>query len=269
MQGGGLSEYLVARRSLMRPEDFGLTRMGRRRVPGLRREELALLAGISVDYYTRLEQGRQQPSARVLDALAEALGLDDDGTRYLHQLGRPTRRPEVARPHESVSTGLAQVLLASSENPVLMLGRLREVLLINPLCAALLPVLRVGLNQLRVMFLDPAARELYRDWHGNAVTSVAALRGISHPDVEDLERDDLIRELSEKSCEFREIWARHDAGMQPLPTAKFHNPFVGDIDLHHELLTIIGAEDQLLIIYYAEPGTPSVDTLEELKKYVT
>jgi transcriptional regulator with XRE-family HTH domain len=270
MEANHLAEYLRARRSLLRPEDVGLARQGRRRVPGLRREELAMLAGISPDYYLRLEQGRDnRPSERVLDALAEALRLDTDATRYLHQLGRPSRPAAGERQAERPSAGLASLVNGADDMPVYVLGRLRDVLLLNPLAAALLPILREGENQLRAMFLDPRARQLYRDWESMAETGVASLRAITAPNLDEPGLDALVRDLSERSNDFRCLWARHDVRLRATDVARFDHPAVGYLELRYELLAAMGTEGHVLVLYYAEPGSPSEEALSRLKKLVS
>src|SRR5258708_5219734 len=148
-----LSEYLRARRGLVRPEDVGLSRAGRRRVPGLRREELALLAGISPGHYMRLGQARERPPPRPApDSPARAPPLDADGTAYLYQLSRGVRALPPLESAEAVSPGLASLVRVVGDLPVYVLGRLRDVLVLNRLAGALLPILRPGTNQLRAMF---------------------------------------------------------------------------------------------------------------------
>jgi transcriptional regulator with XRE-family HTH domain len=264
-----LGEYLRVRRGLIDPRDVGLTDRRKRRVPGLRREELARLAGISVDYYVRIEQGRQLPSAQVLDALAQALQLDRAASVYLHELGRPGPRPQPAPPSEEVSIGLSQLLHSSAEVPAFVLSRLRNVLVVNALAAALIPILRPGTNQLRALFLDPIAKDLYQDWSFMTGTATAALRTAAATNPDDPAFNDLVDSLCADSERFRELWARHDAGIQPTDMARFNHPLVGPLELRFELLSLMGTDGQVLILYHADPGSRSEAGLQKLKASLT
>ncbi|WP_345033231.1 helix-turn-helix domain-containing protein [Kutzneria kofuensis] len=158
-----LGEYLRARRELLRPQDVGLPEQGRRRVPGLRREELAMLAGISSDYYLRLEQGRDQnPSEQVLESIARALQLDQEATAHLHALARPHVRKKPARKVEKASEGIRQLVMSWTDTPAYVQSRLHDVLVANPMATALCPSYREGVNMLREAFLNPAVRAMYR-----------------------------------------------------------------------------------------------------------
>ena len=183
-----IGEYLRARRELIQPAEVGLPRLtGRRRVPGLRREEVAMLAGVSADYYVRLEQGRDQhPSAQVLDALARALQLDDDAIAHLHSLAAPAvrrRRRPSPRP-ERVPAAILQLIASWHETPAYVYGHM-DVLAANPLATALAPYYTPGENLVRATFLDPRLRDRYEDWHRAAATVVAALRALVGPDADD------------------------------------------------------------------------------------
>jgi transcriptional regulator with XRE-family HTH domain len=207
-----IGTFLRARRERVRPEDVGLPDFGRRRVPGLRREELATLAGVSADYYVRLEQGRERhPSEQVLDALARALQLDDEATAHLHELARPAprRRRSAGRP-ERIRPELVRLMEAWSHTPAIVIGRHMDVLAANPLATVLHGRFTRGTNLVRGVFLDPASRELYPEWEAVARETVAALRAAVGPDVDDPRLTDLVGELSLKSEEFRKLWARHD-----------------------------------------------------------
>jgi transcriptional regulator with XRE-family HTH domain len=231
----------------------------------LRREELALLAGISVDYYVRVEQGRQHPSERVVDALAIALRLDPYASDYLRQLAHPGVKSSQLVSGIPVSAGLTHLLQSSAETPALLLSRLRDVLILNPLGAALLPILRPGQNQLRALFLDPRAQTLYADWPSATATAVAALRTSVAQDFDDPALAVLVEELSSGSTRFRELWARHDAGIRPGATARLNHPTVGPLELQFELLSLLGTDGQVLIIYFPEPGTASEDAVNRLR----
>jgi transcriptional regulator with XRE-family HTH domain len=263
-----LGEFLRARRGLVRPEDVGLNGNGRRRVPGLRREELAMLAGISPDYYMRLEQARDvHPSDQVLDSLARALQLDIEGTAYLYQLSRGGRivRPQASA--ECVSPGLESLVRVAGDLPLYVLGRVRDVLVINRLARALLPILRQGTNQLRAMFLDPDARSLYRDWQTMAATNVAQLRAAAAGWKEDdAALASLVRDLSDRSETFTRLWAMHEVRARPTDVARFDHPVIGPIQLHYELLSTLGADGQVLVLYHAGRDRPGREALAALKR---
>jgi transcriptional regulator with XRE-family HTH domain len=182
--GNPLGEFLRARRELIGPEDVGLPRAGLRRVPGLRREEVAMLAGISAEYYLRLEQGRDRhPSAQVLEALARVLQLDAEATSYLIQLAqpKPRRRP---RRRERVPVGV-ELLLQTINVPAFVVNRYRDVLAANRLAQALSPLMAPGVNRLIALFTDPAARDYHPDWEQGTAAIVAQLRAEAGPDIDD------------------------------------------------------------------------------------
>ena len=186
--GNALGEYLRARRELVSPESAGIPHIGRRRVPGLRRDELSLLAGVSTDYYVRLEQGRDRhPSAQVLDALARALQLDDDATAHLHALAGPERRTHHSgqRP-DRVPPSIQQLIAGWHATPAYVQGRRLDVLAANPLASALSPMFTPGVNLLRAAFLDPSVRTLFGDqWESLAHNTIAGLRALIGPEVDD------------------------------------------------------------------------------------
>jgi transcriptional regulator with XRE-family HTH domain len=252
-----LGEFLRARRALVRPEDVGLPDVGRRRVSGLRREELAMLAGVSVDYYVRIEQGRDtHPSAQVLDALARVLGLDDDAVAHLHDLARPTppRRRGRSRP-ERVRPGVLRLLERFDGVPAFVLGRRMDVLAYNALAGALMPALARERNMVRLVFLDPTARDAYPDWDVVAHETVATLRAAAGADLDDPRLTELVGELSLKSDDFRRLWARHDVREKASGTKRILHPMVGELVLGYETLRVADAPGQLLIGYHAEPGS--------------
>jgi len=259
-----IGEYLRARRELLRPEDVGLPDSGRRRVPGLRRAELATLAGISTDYYMRLEQGRDQhPSEPVVDGLARALQLDEEANDYLHELARP--RPRRRPPHhraETVPTGIQQLIACWSHTPAYVLNRRLDVLASNPAGSGGVP----GLHTRRQ---SPA-----RHVPGPAVSKEARLgqdRGrhggwaprSGRPRRRGSGLAELVDELSIKSERFRSLWARHDVRAGAVGTARFDHPEVGQLELSWEKLDIPGVE-QSVIIFYAEPASPSEQALARL-----
>jgi transcriptional regulator with XRE-family HTH domain len=267
-----IGEYLRARRQLVRPERAGLPDLGmRRRTPGLRREEVAMLAGVSADYYIRLEQGRDHhPSAQVLDALARALQLDDHATAYLHGLARPEpqrRRRAPARP-ERVPAGILQLLGTWTDTPASVYGRYMDVLAANPLACALSPFNEPGTNLVRAVFLDPRFGDLHEDWDAAAKSTVAGLRALVGPDADDPRLNELVGELSVSSEPFRQLWARHDVRPKRSGVTHREHPQVGPIDLNYEKLPIPNADRMTLCIYHATPGSPSAQALSLLATMV-
>ncbi|MFF5297449.1 helix-turn-helix domain-containing protein [Paractinoplanes globisporus] len=256
-----IGDFLRARRALVRPEDVGVRVTGTRRVAGLRREEVAMLAGISSEYYLRLEQGRDRhPSVQVLESLARVLRLDEDAADYLLEIATPkprrTRRPR----RETVPAGIRQ-LLEVIGLPAFVEGRYFDVLAANALAAALSPNLRPGENRMRAIFLDPRERALYPDWEQDTITLVAGFRESVGNDTDDPRFVQLVGELSLGSERFRQLWARHDVhGREGRPT-RLNHPQVGEMTVRREKLAIGGAEDQILCVYHAEPGTSSADKL--------
>jgi transcriptional regulator with XRE-family HTH domain len=258
-----LGQFLRARRELVRPEDVGLETVGRRRVAGLRREEVATLAGISSDYYLRLEQGRgHRPSARVLASLARALQLDEEATAHLQTLSRPSagRQPIDSK---GVSAHLAQLLTLWTTTPAFVESRYMDVLAANALAGALSPAFVPGVNIVRAVFLDEELRGFLADWEDVARTVVAQLRSLTAEEGEDTRLSALVGELSRKSPEFERFWARHDVHARGIPTRVFNHPLVGPLELRTEKFFVSGT-GQLLIVYHAEPGTASAEALRHL-----
>jgi len=265
-----LGDYLRARRKLIQPDSVGLPVTGVRRVAGLRREEVAMLAGISSDYYLRLEQGRDRnPSGQVLEALARVLRLDQAATDYLLSLGTPRPRHRRRRPRrETVPAGIRQ-LLDVLGLPAFVEGRYFDVLAGNGLARALSPNLQIGHNRLREVFLDPAEQALYPDWDRATGRLVAGFRESVGTDTGDPRFVELVGELSLSSEQFRRLWARHD--VQPregMPTCIDH-PQVGELTVSREKLAIGGAEGQMLVIYHAETGTSSAEKMALLASLAT
>jgi transcriptional regulator with XRE-family HTH domain len=257
-----IGEYLRARRELIRPEDVGLPDNGHRRVPGLRRDELAMLAGISTEYYTRLEQGRdRRPSPQVLDAVARALGLDGDATAHLQSLGAP-EAPRRRRGAERVRPGVQQLLDAWVGTPAYVQSSLQDVLAANRLAILLSPVFRPGGNILRSVLLDPEVQEFLPGWERRVGSLIAALRAMVGPDVDDPRLTELVGELSVKSDLFRRLWPRHDA--KPHPGGGLHrmrHPIAGELELFYEKFAVTGEDGQLLVVYRAAPGSPTSEAL--------
>ncbi|MFG2424869.1 helix-turn-helix transcriptional regulator [Streptomyces sp. NPDC048448] len=266
MSANHLGNYLRARRDLVDPKDVGLPGGGRRRVPGLRREEVALLAGISSEYYLRLEQGRDQnPSPPVLDALARVLQLDLDATRHLHTLASPAPRHFSPPPDERVTLGIQQLINTSwAGTPAVVLNRYMDVLAANPLAIALSPSNQPGTNAIRSAFLDPRVRSLYLNWGEMTIRAVASLRALIGPDGNDPSIVELVNELSAGSETFRRLWARHDVSPRGTGTSHMDHPQAGRLELRYERLLLAGTDGQLLVVHHADPGSPSAQKLAQL-----
>jgi transcriptional regulator with XRE-family HTH domain len=260
VESNAIGEFLRARRELVRPEDVDLAPGARRRVAGLRRTEVALLAGVSSDYYVRLEQGRERnPSPQVVDALARALDLDDEATAYLHDLARPRPRKRLRR--EEVSPALRGMMTAWTDTPAVVLGECLNVLAHNQLGEALFAGHTYSDDLVRLVFLDPDARDFYPDWERVARNTVGGLRAAApdHPRL-----INTVGELSVKSADFRRLWARHDIRQKTHETKRFRHPLVGELTLTYEALTVNSAPGQQLVVYQAEPGSPSEEALSLL-----
>lgn len=253
-----LGAYLQARRGLVTPEQVGLPAGGVRRVPGLRREEVAMLAGVSTDYYLRLERGRDtHPSPQVLDALARVLLLDDVERAHLQHLAEPVRRARPRRTTERVPARL-HALLAALQVPAFIEGRAFDVLAANDLAAAFSPRLRVGENRLRSLLLDAEERVFHRDWEGAVASFVGAFRHSVADEVHDQRVVELVGELSLASGRFRQLWARQDVRVLEGGSMTVDHPVVGELYLHRDKLPVDGL---LLVLYYADPGSASAERL--------
>jgi transcriptional regulator with XRE-family HTH domain len=261
-----LGEYLRARRALVTPEEVGIADLGGRRVPGLRREEVAMLAGVSAEYYLRLERGRDRnPSAQVLESIARVLRLDDEHVSYLLSLVAGRQRRQEARV-EAVPEG-TRTLLSTLPHPAFVESRYFDILATNALAPVLSPRLAVGGNQLLDVFLDPAERSLYLDWDGTLRCYVASLRQSVGGDTDDRRFVELVSELSAASPRFRELWGRHDVAAQRGASALFDHPQVGRLALHRERLAISGTDGMTLTMYHAQPGTEDADKLALLASF--
>ncbi|WP_285114177.1 helix-turn-helix transcriptional regulator [Leifsonia sp. fls2-241-R2A-40a] len=262
-----LGGFLRARRAQLSPADVGLESTPRRRVSGLRREEVAMLARISSEYYLRLEQGRvQHPSDSVIVGLARALRLDDDATAYLFQLARPAaaRHPPA---REAAPEGIRQLLDAWTTTPAYVQGRVLDVLASNRMARALSPIFTPGVNLVRSAFLDPAVKALYRDWDRTVAATLASLRyGLGGGD----ERDDpavgeLVSTLTAESPRFAELWSQHDVKPKGHGRSVLEHPLVGRLDLRYEKLAVASpGVGQSVVIYHAEPGSVTERRLAEL-----
>lgn len=263
-----LGEFLQTRRSQLRPEDVGVaTYGGRRRVPGLRREELALLAGVSASYYSRLEQGQaSNASPEVLDALARALRLDDAERRHLHELAAGTRRRGTGRRSapEQVSPAVRQLIAVLGDVPVVVLGRRTDVLAWNTPGHALYAghlafdgpdTPRQRPNMARLMFLDTHTRDLYADWAAKARAVVATLRMATGQHPDDPLLATLLGELTVKSPEFGAMWADHRVKAGGAAIYEMRHPLVGTMRVTQQ--TLRTADEQAVVVATTEPGSPS------------
>lgn len=270
-----LSEFLRTRRAKLRPGDVGLPEFGRhRRVPGLRREELAQLAGVSVAYYTRLEQGNgRNVSAEVLDAIARALRLTDAESAHLTHLAKPARHKRKRRPArvQRVRKGLLYLLDSMDGIPAYVTGARSDVLAWNSMAAAVFGdwgALPPGeRNWARLVFLSPAYRDLFVNWDSKASDMVSYLRLYAgcHPD--DPELSALVGELSVKSDEFRRLWATHNVKEKGHGIKLLRHPLVGELTLSYETLNLPDDEEQHLVTYHAEPGSESAQSLRLLASW--
>jgi transcriptional regulator with XRE-family HTH domain len=268
MADNQLGEYLRARRELVRPDDVGLPAVGVRRVAGLRREEVALLAGISADYYLRLEQGRDRnPSVQVVESLARVLLLDDPATRHLLRLAAPAPRRRRRTRREVVPAGTLR-LLDRVGVPAYVEGRYFDVLAANGLAGALSPNLRRGGNRLRDLFLDPAEQALHADWPDVAPKIVARFREAIGTDTDDERVERLVGELSLASERFRTLWARHDVNLGTPHLTRMRHPQVGELELDMEKLSIVGTDRQMLVLLHADAGSPTGERLALLASLV-
>lgn len=268
-----LAEFLSTCRARVGPQQVGLEpESARRRVPGLRREELARLAGVSVDYYTRLEQGRSRSaSAEVLDALAAALQLNEAERQHLFNLARPepARRKRRARP-QRVDPATLRLIEALDQVccPAFVLGRRLDVLAHNRLAGALITEFRAlpapQRNQARFVFFDPHARELYADWATVAADTVAMLRLDAGRYPDDPQLSALIGELSIHSEQFRKWWSDHQVHQRTTGTKAYRHPLVGDLTVEYQALHPAGDADQTLFVYTTEQGSASETSLRLL-----
>jgi transcriptional regulator with XRE-family HTH domain len=264
-ESSGLATFLRTRRDLLKPADVGLPEGDRRRVVGLRREEVAMLAGISAEYYLRLEQGRErQPSDQVLESLARALQLDDDAVQYMRNLARPAPRRRRLRSVEQLDPGIPTLIDSWPLTPAYLQGRRMTILAANPLAQTLLPYFAPQVNVLRAAFLEPEAREWVRNWDALTAMLVSWLRFLVAEDQSsDLELQSLIGELSIASQRFRTLWARQDVEQKTSGPMLFDHPQVGPLELRYRAF-LLSDTRQTLVAYYAEPGSPSAERLHLL-----
>jgi transcriptional regulator with XRE-family HTH domain len=270
-----IREFLTSRRGRITPEQAGVTAYGERRVPGLRREEVAVLAGVSVDYYTRLERGNLSGvSEGVLEALTRALQLDEVERAHLFDLARaaqpatPTRR---RRRKQRVRPGVQRMLDAMTGAPAFVSNGRLDILASNRLGRALYSELFEGLDQppntARFTFLDPRAVDLYVDWEHVANEVVAILRSAAGRDPYDRDLSDLVGELSTQSESFRKLWVSHNVRIHNTGVKKFHHPVVGDLSLTYETTELSADTGLTMFAFTAEPGSKSEEGLNLLASW--
>ncbi len=274
-----IRDFLARRRAQLTPEQVGLPTSGRRRVPGLRREEVAVLAGVSTDWYTRLEKGHiSGVSESVLEAVARALQLDDAERTYLFDLARAAARPARTpqrRSRDQVQPRVQWMLDTMTGSAAFVANGRLDILATNALGRALHSPMFVDerrpANFARFQFLDPRAHDFDPDWEGAATITAALLRAEAGRRPHDTQLRELIGELSTVSAEFRTRWAAHDVRIHHDGAKQFHHPVVGTLGLSYRTLDL-PTEDRSalrLTVYTAEPGSPSEDGLTLLASWAT
>jgi hypothetical protein len=273
--GNEIRDFLVSRRARITPEQAGLPAYGgNRRVAGLRREEVALLAGVSIDYYTRLERGRAHGASQgVLDGIARALHLDEAERAHLFDLARAAAAPAAPRAPrrtagQQVRPSVRRILDSMTTTPAYVRNTRMDILAANRLGAALFAPLLASpaqpANSARFLFLDPAAPAFYADWERQAQDVVAVLRAEAGRSPHDRALSNLVGELSTRSENFRTWWAAHNVRFHGSGVKRFHHPAVGDLTLAFEALDLAADEGLRISAYTAEPGSPSDDALKLL-----
>jgi transcriptional regulator with XRE-family HTH domain len=271
-----VSEFLTTRRARISPQQAGIPAGASRRVPGLRRAEVAMLADVSVEYYAKLERGALAGvSDSVLDALARALQLDDAEREHLFHLARAASGPALRRPQRrskplTVRPGLQQMLDAITAGPAFVRNGRMDILAANALGRAFwtdaMDTPGNG-NIVRFNFLDPLARDFYPDWEGAADVSVAIVRTEAGRDPYDKSLQDLVGELSTRSDEFRRRWGAHNVRHHGSGTKSFHHRAVGDLTLAFEGMELAGDPGLTLTVYTAQPGSVSEHNIRLLASW--
>ncbi|MFI7498772.1 helix-turn-helix transcriptional regulator [Streptomyces sp. NPDC049687] len=265
--GTPLGDFLRARREARKPHDVGLPEHGRRRVRGLRREEVALLAGVSSDYYVRLEQGRESsPSPQVVEAVAQALKLNEEATDHLNRLClTASQRPRGWGGQERVSRQLLELMDGWEHTPAFVLGPALDVLAGNSLATALHGGFERFDNLARMVFADPAGRDFYQEWERAAHSCVAEIRAAYGYEPESGRIAEVVEELSSLSEEFAEIWQMHEVKSKSQEDKHLRHPQVGDLHIKFAAFTVNGAPHQQLVVYQAEPAGPTAAAFETLR----
>jgi transcriptional regulator with XRE-family HTH domain len=268
-----IREFLTSRRARITPQEAGLPVFGgTRRVPGLRREEAAMLAGVSVDYYTKMERGNLRGvSESVLEALARGLQLDEAERAHLFDLARaagPMRRPRRRPAKHHVRASVQRILDAMTDAPAIVQDGRLNILAANRLGFALYSEMDLApgrpANHGRFVFLDPRAKSFFLDWDRAADDTVALLRTEAGRDPHDRNLSDLVGELSTRSEDFRVRWAAHNVRSHQTGAKRFHHPVVGDLSLTFEMLELTADPGLNLLAYSAEPDSTSQDALKLL-----
>jgi transcriptional regulator with XRE-family HTH domain len=263
-----LGEFVRTRRARVSPELVGLDAGVRRRVPGLRREELAQLAHVSIDYVVRLEQGRiGRPSSDILEALARSLLLDDAERRHLFRLAGAREPTPGGSDGTDVRPGLALLVRGLEPAPAVVLSRRLDLLVWNPTAESLLGPFGAERNYARLVFGDPATRALHADWEDAARETVALLRFAAGRYPDDAELGELISDLRARSDVAERWWETHDVAQKRHGVKRYRHPMVGGITLHYEAFPLPDDGDQLLTIYAAEPHTPDAERLAQLSEF--
>jgi transcriptional regulator with XRE-family HTH domain len=265
-----LGEFLRVRRSLAQPGNVGATGPGRRRVRGLRREEVASLADVSIDYYTHLEQGRfRHPSAEVIQALARVLDLDDDAVAYVRQLSAPPPHRRPALGLESASPGLVRVLETWATTPALLQGSFQDVLACTGPFLALHPGLLGEQNMLRLLFLDHTERLLYPEWEKVAREAVAWLRTTAAAELDNPRLAELVEELEAKSSYFAQMWAQHEVGVKAAGRHTVRHTVLGEGCMDYETFSVNSCPGQSVTVYHFISGENYLNTLAPLARLAT
>ncbi|QMU74658.1 helix-turn-helix domain-containing protein [Streptacidiphilus sp. PB12-B1b] len=260
-----LGEFLRARRDLITPRQAGLPEYGERRVAGLRREEVALLAGVSTDYYTRLEQGRERhPSEQVMDAIAAALRLDAHESRYLFRLARPEPRAAETVSPRTPGRALLRLMDAHLDAPAVLTGPALDILAANRLAETLYSGFARMDNLLRMIFLDPAALDFYVDWDRAARGVVSNFRAGSAAFADDPSVTAVVGELTVRSPAFSAIWVRREARPRTQEHKALRHPQLGEVRLDYQSFAVTDAPGQQLFVYTADPAGPDPDALARL-----
>lgn len=269
-----LGDFLRARRDAADPDALNVPRYGRRRVAGIRREELALLAGVSVSYYVRIEQGAVTASPAVLEALAIALGLDDEDRRHMFRLARTRDYGPDAVGSPRLAEPLEQLLRTLTVTPVGILGHDTALLGWNRLAHAVFashvdfeaPWSSPRLNWARLLFLDDASRSLFTDWDAATIDLTGRIRASYARNPNDPALAMLVDELTRRSDRFATLWQWQPVRQRPLGTVVLNHPVVGTLELHDTVLRPADADDQLVIVFQAEPGSESERRLAQLRR---